>query len=215
MRYSSDKISCGAGVRVYVKHSQRSEQALLSLKMFFKAQLVKSLNLQPRFMGRKIAEMIHESLRKDVEGKLIKDVGFVVLVVSISDDWMGKGVVENTTGGAIFNVTYEAIVFRPFLNEVLDAIVTSVNNFGFSCSVGGMLDIFVHRDNFPSGNPEDPSRFVDNAWISDDDSVHLRKDCGVRVRLVSMKFMNSNITGIGSIKDDFCGVLFESQTTVV
>jgi len=36
-------------------------------------------------------------------------------------------VIQDTSGFAKFHVTFECIVFRPFKNEVLDCVVTSVN----------------------------------------------------------------------------------------
>lgn len=37
-----------------------------------------------------------------------------------------QGVIQDTSAAAKFNVLFDAIVFRPFKNEVLDCVVTSV-----------------------------------------------------------------------------------------
>lgn len=40
---------------------------------------------------------------------------------------IGKGVLQANTGFAEFKVEYKAIVFKPFKNQVVDGIVTTVN----------------------------------------------------------------------------------------
>lgn len=176
--------------------------------MFFKAQLVKELKLEPQDMGKRIQEMVHARLKEAVEGKLIGNSGFVISVLNISDDWMGKGALDNSTGGAVYKVGYEAIVFRPFKNEVLDVIVSSVNAHGFVGSVGGMLDVFVHRTQMPMNDPEDPQTFSNEAWVSLDGETSIKAGCGVRLRVMAIKFHPLKITGIGTIKDHYCGLLF-------
>ena len=178
--------------------------------MFFEAKLLKELTLEPRFMGKKVREMVHERLKDAVEGKLVPNVGFVVTVLRITDDWMGTGLIDNLTGGSVYKVPYEAIVFRPFKNEVLDVIVTSVNNYGFQGSVGGMFKVFVHKSNMPMSNPEDPQKFEDEAWVSLDGSTQIKKDCGVRLRVITVKFHADRIDGVGNIKDHYCGLIFVS-----
>jgi hypothetical protein len=42
-------------------------------------------------------------------------------------------------------VTYKAIVFRVFRNEVIDAVVSSIDSLGFRCNAGP-LSIFVYKD---------------------------------------------------------------------
>lgn len=41
---------------------------------------------------------------------------------------LGQGLLMEGTGMARFKVRYHCIVFRPFKNEVMDAVVTAVTN---------------------------------------------------------------------------------------
>ena len=45
-----------------------------------------------------------------------------------------QGLIMEGTGFARFNIKYGCIVFRPFKNEVMDALVTAVNNVSTSNS---------------------------------------------------------------------------------
>ena len=48
------------------------------------------------------------------------------------------------SGYAQYNVSYRAIVWRPFRGEVVDGMVSSVVNNGFFVDVGG-LSVFVSK----------------------------------------------------------------------
>jgi len=176
--------------------------------MFFRVELVKELKLEPKDMGRRVEQVVSERLREAVEGKLIPNVGFVVTVLDVLKGWMGKGMVDNLMGSAVYHVSYEAIVFRPFKNEVVDAIVTSCNAHGFAADVGGMFNVFVHRGQMPMTTDEDPQTFANDAWVSKDGQYQIKAGCGVRLRVLAIKFHHSNITGVGTIKDHYCGLIF-------
>lgn len=55
---------------------------------------------------------------------------------------IGHGLLMPTTGTAEFNVEYQALVFKPYKNEVVDGVVTTVNKMGFFAEVGP-LQVFV------------------------------------------------------------------------
>ena len=52
--------------------------------------------------------------------------GFVVAVTGI--DSVGAGMLRDGTGYVSFPVRYQAVVFRPFKDEILECVVTTVNN---------------------------------------------------------------------------------------
>lgn len=52
---------------------------------------------------------------------------FTRAVLQIDDDPITKGLVDALSGFVKYKVTYKALVFRPFKNEVLDAVVKTVS----------------------------------------------------------------------------------------
>lgn len=62
----------------------------------------------------------------------------------VKDEHIVMGTIEFDTGFANVNVVYNAICFRPFVNEVLDAAVSHVTELGFFAEVGP-LEVFVSR----------------------------------------------------------------------
>lgn len=68
---------------------------------------------------------LKDKLYADVEGTCTGRYGYVITVLSLNN--FGKGKILPGSGLAEFKVNYQAIVFKPYKGEVLDAIVTTVN----------------------------------------------------------------------------------------
>jgi DNA-directed RNA polymerase II subunit RPB7 len=81
--------------------------------------------MHPKTFGPNLRKTIIEKLNQDVEGTCSGQYGFIIFVTAVQD--IGAGVIQEGTGMVDFQVTYKAIVFRPFRNEVVDAVVTQVN----------------------------------------------------------------------------------------
>jgi DNA-directed RNA polymerase II subunit RPB7 len=81
--------------------------------------------LPPEYFGPSIREEIGQRLRADVEGSCHGRYGFIIYVLSV--DTVSRGVLQDTYGYALFDITYKAIVLKPFKGEVVDAVVTTVN----------------------------------------------------------------------------------------
>lgn len=161
--------------------------------------------MNPPDFGPHLREKIRQRLRSNIEGTALGKIGYVVHIVEIRDEDISKGKIEDSTGQTTYKVKFQALVFRPFKNEVLDTIVTASHNYGFFCKAGP-LQIFVSRH----GMPDDLKNFdhENSAWISDDKKISIRAGVGVRLRLMNLKFDQNTISGVGTIKDD-CKFLWQ------
>lgn len=83
---------------------------------------------------------IRLQLYRQVEGTCNGRYGYVVAIVAI--DSIDNGIVQDGTGSAVFSIKYTAIVQKPFKNETMDAVITTVNKMGFFATVGP-LQVFV------------------------------------------------------------------------
>ena len=93
--------------------------------MFFHIVLEKNIQLAPKYFGPQLRQTLHQKLAADVEGQCTGRYGYIITVTKVIN--IGKGQINDSNGHATFPVKYKAIVFRPFKNEVLDAVVTTVN----------------------------------------------------------------------------------------
>lgn len=113
-------------------------------------------------------------------------------------------IVDDGTARAKFHVKYDCVVFRPFKNEVLDAVVTQVNKFGFFAEAGP-LQLFVSNALITEDMKFDSSG--ENCYVSDDQQIKIQRDCEVRVRIVGMRADANDIFCIATIKDDYLGLI--------
>ena len=62
---------------------------------------------------------------------------------------VGDGRVLDGRGAAVFEVVYTAVVWRPFKDEVVDAVVTDVSDLAIFADIGPTTAV-IHRNNLPA-----------------------------------------------------------------
>ncbi len=155
---------------------------LLLFTMFFLKDLTREILLHPMNFGPKLRDIVKVRLIEEVEGTSLGKNGYVVAVTQVDD--IGQGKIEENTGYVCFEAQFKAILFRPFKNEVVDSIVTVVNPLGFFADVGP-LQVFVSRHAMPL-DLHNGFDLENNAWISDDREVEIKKGCGVRLKIMGV-----------------------------
>jgi len=172
--------------------------------MFFIKDLSLSLTLHPSYFGANMQEYLRQKLLTDVEGTCTGQFGYIVCVLDSNNIDVGKGrVLPGNLGYAEFDVRYKAVVWKPFKGEVVDGIVSSVNNMGFFADVGP-LSVFISKHLIPSDMKYMPSH-TPPAYISEDQVV--MKNAKVRIKIIGTRADVNSISAIGSIKEDYLGPL--------
>lgn len=168
--------------------------------MFVERVLGHQVLLHPEHFGPGLVGQVRKQLRQEVEGLCHGKYGFIIRVVEVMD--VGQGVVVDNRGLAGFDVKYRAIVFRPFKNEVMDTVVESVSKMGFF-SRTGPLQIFVSNHLIPSEFSFDEHQ----GYVSEDQMQRITKDKIVRLRIVGIRMDVGEIFAIGTIREDYLGIL--------
>eukprot|EP00245_Coleochaete_scutata_P008202 TRINITY_DN2450_c0_g1_i1.p1 TRINITY_DN2450_c0_g1~~TRINITY_DN2450_c0_g1_i1.p1 ORF type:complete len:182 (+),score=27.58 TRINITY_DN2450_c0_g1_i1:135-680(+) len=174
--------------------------------MFFHLWMSKNLLMHPREFGPRLREKLTEQLTSMVEGQCSGQHGFVVAVTAV-DQNIGMGLITDGTGYVKFPVKYQAVVFRPFQGEILESVVTTVNKMGFFAEAGP-VQIFVSSHLIPddmefrSGGGDS-----ENCFTTADGGVKIEKDSEVRLKIVGTRVDATQIHCIGTIKDDFLGLV--------
>lgn len=107
------------------------------------------LKLPPKSFGPHMKQILRSKLIEDVEGTCTGQFGYIICVMDGMKIDIGKGRIIPGDGSAEFEVKYSAIVWRPFKGEVVDGVVTKVNNLGFFVDVGPLsVFISVHVSTF-------------------------------------------------------------------
>ena len=152
--------------------------------MFFVKKLKRDILLQPMHLGPKMKHRVELQLREEVEGKCLGKHGFVIQVLAIEKEDIVPGKVDNDFGSVHMTVTYQAIMLRPFKNEVLDTIVfNAADDNGFFSRVGP-LEIYTHKYNMPQDMKFDNEK--GDAWVSEDGEVEIKEGSIVRLRVIGV-----------------------------
>lgn len=170
--------------------------------MFYVVELRKELEIQPRFFGPRLTEEIERRLRQEMEGTCHEKYGFVLVVMGLVS--RGRGVIREGAGSATFDVTYQCACQLPSKGDVIDARVESVNKMGFFCSAGS-LTVFVSNHLIP--DDMEFSTTHEPAYVSADGEVTVKAGLFVRLRIVGTRVDAANIFAVGTIKEDYLGVM--------
>jgi len=175
----------------------------------------KDLHIYPRYFGPKLKQHLQDELVRKVEGTCSGRFGFIITVTQVlgfdsPEEFVSKvhGKIKEGMGFVTFTLKYQAIVFRPFKGEVLDALVTLVNKMGFFAEVGP-LQVFVSKHAMPADFAFDPQSnpisYVSQA--SDEQPMRIAKESTVRLRIIGTHFDATEIRAIGTIKEHYLGVI--------
>ena len=96
---------------------------------YVQRMLSHELQMEPQQLGKDLKAKLHQMLRDEVEGTTYESLGVIVAVISISQTADSQeGMIEYETGSASFILNFDAILYRPFRNEVIDAKVRSMQS---------------------------------------------------------------------------------------
>ena len=173
--------------------------------MFYVKSLEHEIVLEPVHFGQKLRDTLVKLLKEQVEGTALATYGYVVSVIEVPVKDIKSGIIEYDSGNVVFTVKYTALLLRPFINEVLDAVVGQCNAVGFFAFVGP-LRIFVSKHAMPEDmfNGYDAEK---GAWISDDKEVVIAAGSGVRLKIKGRTVETNNMTAIATIKDNYLGLI--------
>ena len=104
-------------------------------------QMSDTVRIPPERMTEDLGDTISELVQKSFEGRLNKVHGITVLTTNVKP--MGDGQVIHGDGAIYQKVGFDALVFKPDNQEVVDGIVAEVVEFGAFVHIGP-LDALVH-----------------------------------------------------------------------
>ena len=109
--------------------------------MYTLVKLNDTVRVPPEQFGEDLNDAINNIVQKTFEGTIRKKHGLIVAVDSINT--LGDGIVIHGDGGMYQKVEFEALTFNPALQEMTDAIICEIVEFGAFCHIGP-LDALIH-----------------------------------------------------------------------
>jgi DNA-directed RNA polymerase II subunit RPB7 len=193
--------------------------------MFYKVVLQRTINVKPQELCNTLNRSLLTFLREAVEGKPLpapdgiasaakdyksaaKSSAVVIAVLDILNAETLQGKVLDD-GSVSFRLTYEAMVLKLHRGEVVDLLVSDVDETGFWASVYGINKLFVNRnqmgDDSQGGEAEWTYEPEASAWVTHDDRRSIKKDTVVRIRVIAETPQSERGMAVGTIAARFLG----------
>ncbi len=149
--------------------------------MYARIKLRDTVRVPPSKLGEDIEEVINSLLWEQFEGRLDREYGMIIGIENIEE--IGEGKIIEGDGAVYFDVVFNAICFKPVLQEVVEGEVVEVVEFGAFVSIGP-FDALLHM-----------SQITDDYMVFDEKNKRLigketkkalQEGDLVRVRIVSL-----------------------------
>jgi DNA-directed RNA polymerase subunit E' len=109
--------------------------------MYLKTRLVDTVRIDPEQLGMPIMAAVGRALRDKLEGQIDKKLGALVAILDVVD--IGDGRILFGDGGVYYEATFDALMYKPVMQEVTEGVVVEVVEFGVFIGVGP-LDGLIH-----------------------------------------------------------------------
>lgn len=109
--------------------------------MYTLVKLDDTVRVPPERFGENLNKAINDIVQKTFEGAIRKKHGLIVAVDNINT--LGDGIVIHGDGGMYQKVEFDALTFNPSLQEMTDALICEIVEFGAFCHIGP-FDALIH-----------------------------------------------------------------------
>ena len=109
--------------------------------MYYRVRVEDTIRIPPNKFSEDLDEVVTNIVQKTFEGTMRKQYGIIVVADNIEP--VGNGIVIHGDGAMYQKVAFDALIFKPDLQEVLDAVVCEIVEFGAFCHIGP-LDALIH-----------------------------------------------------------------------
>jgi len=113
----------------------------LVMLMYARIKIRDTVRVPPSRFGEDINEVIEDLLWEQFEGKLDREYGMIIGIENIED--LGEGRIIEGDGAVYYDVVFNAITFKPSMQEVVEGEVMEVVEFGAFVTIGP-LDALLH-----------------------------------------------------------------------
>ncbi len=109
--------------------------------MYARIKVRDVVRVPPSKLGEDLEKVINSLLWEQFEGRLDREYGMIIGIESIEE--IGEGKIIEGDGAVYFDVVFNAICFKPLLQEVVEGEVVEVVEFGAFVSIGP-FDALLH-----------------------------------------------------------------------
>lgn len=156
--------------------------------MYYMTTIEGTVRIPPYRFGEPLEDVAIETLNESYNGKLDKNLGLMVGVVSIEE--MGEGVLIMGDGAAYHNVIFNSIFFKPEQQEIVEGEVIDIAEFGAFVRIGpmdGLVHVSQVTDDYINYDPRNSS------LVAKESKKILHEGDKVRARIVTLSLKGKSV----------------------
>jgi DNA-directed RNA polymerase subunit E' len=109
--------------------------------MYAMVKIEDTIRILPERFGEDLDGVVGEIVQKSFEGTMRKDHGIIIAANNI--EAVGDGIIIHGDGAMYQKVAFDALMFKPELQEIVDGIICEIVEFGAFCHIGP-IDALIH-----------------------------------------------------------------------
>jgi DNA-directed RNA polymerase subunit E' len=119
--------------------------------MYIKIRAVDVVRVPPERLGDDLQVVVKEVLQEKLEGRMDKKMGMFIAILEVTDIKEGRIMIGDA--GVYYDTIFDALVFRPKMQEIVEGEVVEIVEFGAFVEIGpldGLLHISQITDEYIS-----------------------------------------------------------------
>ena len=109
--------------------------------MYYKVKIEDTVRIMPDLFGEDLDEVVRNIVQNTFEGTIRKEHGIIVVAQNITP--VGDGIVIHGDGAMYQKISFDALTYKPEIQEVVDALICEIVEFGAFCHIGP-IDALIH-----------------------------------------------------------------------
>ena len=150
--------------------------------MFYKTLIEDHIRVSPELFDKTVKDAILSQIKREYDGYISKDFGIVIDVSDVVD--IGRGVIIPGDGAPYYKVSFNLIVFKPEMQEVITGQIKDIADFGAFITMGpieGMIHVSQTMDDFVSFSK-------DKTLLGKDSKKVLKVGDKCRARIIAISY---------------------------
>jgi len=109
--------------------------------MYYKVKIEDTVRIMPDLFGEDLDEVVRNIVQNTFEGTIRENHGIIVVAQNITP--VGDGIVIHGDGAMYQKISFDALTYKPEIQEVVDALICEIVEFGAFCHIGP-IDALIH-----------------------------------------------------------------------